>query len=242
VLPSTTPLSHTGTRINARARSLSYALEQVVDNTFGMCGFTCRPIQQGAHLVVASATKWIGGHGTTIGGVIVGISPPPPPPLLSPFRPLSISLSLPLSRSHLALSPLSDTIGVMIRFSWPLPPSPSPCVYVCMSLSSSPLPAPPPRLPPTFLSPMPTPSLDRRHTSSTRLDSCQHRAHRACSCCCCCCCYCFAHVRRSRPMMHDGAAHMHGGAALLGLAASAETETPYGSKGAAAADMMQDMP
>ena len=36
-----------------------------------MCGFTCRPIQQGAHLVVASATKWIGGHGTTIGGIIV---------------------------------------------------------------------------------------------------------------------------------------------------------------------------
>eukprot|EP00906_Rhabdomonas_costata_P008899 RCo012630 len=43
----------------------------IVDNTFGMCGFLCRPIDHGADIVVASATKWIGGHGTTIGGVIV---------------------------------------------------------------------------------------------------------------------------------------------------------------------------
>jgi hypothetical protein len=49
-----------------------YEIPIVVDNTFGMCGFTCRPIQAGAHIVCASATKWIGGHGTTIGGVIVG--------------------------------------------------------------------------------------------------------------------------------------------------------------------------
>jgi len=43
----------------------------VVDNTFGMCGYTCRPIKWGANVVVESCTKWIGGHGTTIGGVIV---------------------------------------------------------------------------------------------------------------------------------------------------------------------------
>jgi len=43
----------------------------IVDNTFGMCGYTCRPIKWGANVVVESATKWIGGHGTTIGGVIV---------------------------------------------------------------------------------------------------------------------------------------------------------------------------
>ncbi|MEZ4700755.1 MAG: O-acetylhomoserine aminocarboxypropyltransferase/cysteine synthase [Rhodothermales bacterium] len=43
----------------------------VVDNTFGAAGFLCRPIDYGAHIVVESATKWIGGHGTTIGGVIV---------------------------------------------------------------------------------------------------------------------------------------------------------------------------
>ncbi|MEM1203380.1 MAG: O-acetylhomoserine aminocarboxypropyltransferase/cysteine synthase [Acidobacteriota bacterium] len=43
----------------------------VVDNTFGAGGFLCRPIDHGADIVVASATKWIGGHGTSIGGVIV---------------------------------------------------------------------------------------------------------------------------------------------------------------------------
>ena len=43
----------------------------VVDNTFGACGFLCRPIEYGANIVVESATKWIGGHGTSIGGVIV---------------------------------------------------------------------------------------------------------------------------------------------------------------------------
>lgn len=43
----------------------------VVDNTFGCGGYLCRPIDHGADIVVASATKWIGGHGTSIGGVIV---------------------------------------------------------------------------------------------------------------------------------------------------------------------------
>jgi OAH/OAS sulfhydrylase len=43
----------------------------IVDNTFGAAGYTCRPIEHGADIVVASATKWIGGHGTSIGGVIV---------------------------------------------------------------------------------------------------------------------------------------------------------------------------
>ncbi|HTV00682.1 MAG TPA: O-acetylhomoserine aminocarboxypropyltransferase/cysteine synthase [Luteitalea sp.] len=43
----------------------------IVDNTFGCAGFLCRPIDHGADIVVASATKWIGGHGTSIGGVIV---------------------------------------------------------------------------------------------------------------------------------------------------------------------------
>ncbi|HEY4126791.1 MAG TPA: O-acetylhomoserine aminocarboxypropyltransferase/cysteine synthase [Gammaproteobacteria bacterium] len=43
----------------------------VVDNTFGAAGFLVRPIEHGADIVVASATKWIGGHGTSIGGVIV---------------------------------------------------------------------------------------------------------------------------------------------------------------------------
>lgn len=43
----------------------------VVDNTFGMCGYACRPLKFGANIVVESCTKWIGGHGNTIGGVIV---------------------------------------------------------------------------------------------------------------------------------------------------------------------------
>ncbi|KAG7085649.1 hypothetical protein E1B28_003195 [Marasmius oreades] len=43
----------------------------IVDNTFGLAGWLCKPIDLGADIVVHSATKWIGGHGTTIGGVIV---------------------------------------------------------------------------------------------------------------------------------------------------------------------------
>lgn len=43
----------------------------IVDNTFGGCGYLCRPFEHGANIVVESATKWIGGHGTTIGGVVV---------------------------------------------------------------------------------------------------------------------------------------------------------------------------
>ncbi|KAI8982964.1 Cys/Met metabolism PLP-dependent enzyme-domain-containing protein [Pilobolus umbonatus] len=43
----------------------------VVDNTFGAGGYIVKPIEHGADIVVHSATKWIGGHGTTIGGVVV---------------------------------------------------------------------------------------------------------------------------------------------------------------------------
>ncbi len=43
----------------------------IVDNTFGAGGFLFRPLEHGANIVVESATKWIGGHGTSIGGVIV---------------------------------------------------------------------------------------------------------------------------------------------------------------------------
>ncbi|CAL1702717.1 unnamed protein product [Somion occarium] len=43
----------------------------IVDNTFGLGGYLIRPIEHGADIVVHSATKWIGGHGTTIAGVIV---------------------------------------------------------------------------------------------------------------------------------------------------------------------------
>lgn len=43
----------------------------IVDNTWGCAGYLCRPLALGADIVVHSATKWIGGHGTFIGGAIV---------------------------------------------------------------------------------------------------------------------------------------------------------------------------
>ncbi|MBP8758777.1 MAG: O-acetylhomoserine aminocarboxypropyltransferase/cysteine synthase [Parabacteroides sp.] len=43
----------------------------IVDNTFGAGGFLFKPLDHGATVVVESATKWIGGHGTSLGGVIV---------------------------------------------------------------------------------------------------------------------------------------------------------------------------
>jgi O-acetylhomoserine (thiol)-lyase len=48
-----------------------YDLPLIVDNTFGAGGYLFRPLEHGANIVVESATKWIGGHGTSIGGVII---------------------------------------------------------------------------------------------------------------------------------------------------------------------------
>ncbi len=53
------------------ALAKKHDLPLIVDNTFGAAGYLFRPLEHGAHVVVASATKWIGGHGTSIGGVIV---------------------------------------------------------------------------------------------------------------------------------------------------------------------------
>ena len=53
------------------ALAREYDLPLIVDNTFGTGGYLFRPIEWGANIVVESTTKWIGGHGTTIGGVIV---------------------------------------------------------------------------------------------------------------------------------------------------------------------------
>ena len=53
------------------ALAKEYDLPLVVDNTFGTGGYLFRPLEHGANVVVESATKWIGGHGTSIGGVIV---------------------------------------------------------------------------------------------------------------------------------------------------------------------------
>ena len=53
------------------ALAKEYDLPLVVDNTFGAGGYLFRPLEWGANVVVNSTTKWITGHGTTIGGVIV---------------------------------------------------------------------------------------------------------------------------------------------------------------------------
>lgn len=53
------------------ALAKKYDLPLIVDNTFGCGGALFRPLEHGAHIVVESATKWIGGHGSSIGGVIV---------------------------------------------------------------------------------------------------------------------------------------------------------------------------
>ena len=48
-----------------------HGIPVIVDNTFGAGGYLCRPIDYGVNVVVESTTKWVGGHGTSIGGVIV---------------------------------------------------------------------------------------------------------------------------------------------------------------------------
>ncbi len=53
------------------ALAKKYDIPLVVDNTFAAAGYLFRPIEHGAAIVVESATKWIGGHGSSIGGVIV---------------------------------------------------------------------------------------------------------------------------------------------------------------------------
>ena len=55
--------------IAALARSRDLPL--IVDNTFGAGGYLFRPLEHGAHVVVASGTKWIGGHGTSLAGLII---------------------------------------------------------------------------------------------------------------------------------------------------------------------------
>ncbi|TWR31249.1 O-acetylhomoserine aminocarboxypropyltransferase/cysteine synthase [Mucilaginibacter pallidiroseus] len=53
------------------ALAKKHDLPLIVDNTFAAGGYLFRPLQHGANVVVESTTKWINGHGTSIGGVIV---------------------------------------------------------------------------------------------------------------------------------------------------------------------------
>jgi O-acetylhomoserine (thiol)-lyase len=52
------------------ALAKKYEIPLIVDNTFAAAGYLFRPIEHGANIVVESATKWIGGHGTSMGGII----------------------------------------------------------------------------------------------------------------------------------------------------------------------------
>ncbi|MEO3407413.1 O-acetylhomoserine aminocarboxypropyltransferase/cysteine synthase [Mucilaginibacter sp. CAU 1740] len=56
-------------KVSAVAKN--HDLPLIVDNTFGAGGYLFRPIEHGANVVVESTTKWIGGHGTSIGGAII---------------------------------------------------------------------------------------------------------------------------------------------------------------------------
>jgi O-acetylhomoserine (thiol)-lyase len=53
------------------ALAKDYDLPLIVDNTFGAGGYLCKPLEWGANVIVDSTTKWINGHGTAIGGVII---------------------------------------------------------------------------------------------------------------------------------------------------------------------------
>lgn len=53
------------------ALAKDYDLPLIVDNTFGAGGYLFKPLEWGANVVVNSTTKWINGHGTSIGGVII---------------------------------------------------------------------------------------------------------------------------------------------------------------------------
>ncbi len=53
------------------ALAKKYDIPLVVDNTFGAGGYLFQPLKHGANVVVQSTTKWIGGHGTSIGGVVI---------------------------------------------------------------------------------------------------------------------------------------------------------------------------
>lgn len=48
-----------------------YDIPLIVDNTFGAAGYLFCPLEHGANVVVESATKWIGGHGTSLGGIVI---------------------------------------------------------------------------------------------------------------------------------------------------------------------------
>ena len=53
------------------AMARKHDIPVIVDNTFAQGGYLFNPIEWGANIVIHSATKWIGGHGTSMGGIII---------------------------------------------------------------------------------------------------------------------------------------------------------------------------
>ena len=68
-VPLVVRLPHVQQPLSFKRDSLTCA--EQVDNTFGAGGYFCQPFKHGADIIVHSATKWIGGHGTTIGGIVI---------------------------------------------------------------------------------------------------------------------------------------------------------------------------
>ncbi|KAJ7469998.1 Cys/Met metabolism PLP-dependent enzyme-domain-containing protein [Mycena galericulata] len=63
-----------GTLTNIRAMAdlaHQYGIPLIVDSTFAMGGYIIKPIDHGADIIIHSATKWLGGHGTTLGGILI---------------------------------------------------------------------------------------------------------------------------------------------------------------------------
>tara|TARA_Y100000589_G_scaffold236607_1_gene224049 strand:+ start:436 stop:1755 length:1320 start_codon:yes stop_codon:yes gene_type:complete len=51
--------------------SQKHKIPLVVDNTLGCCGYLIKPFMLGADIVIASLTKWAGGHGNSVGGIVI---------------------------------------------------------------------------------------------------------------------------------------------------------------------------
>ena len=71
VTPYSPPVAAATSQLQIADVAHKHGIPLVVDNTFGASGWLVRPFDHGADIIVASTTKWTGGHGTTIGGIVV---------------------------------------------------------------------------------------------------------------------------------------------------------------------------
>lgn len=93
----------------------------IVDNTFGMAGFLMRPFDLGADIIVESATKWIGGNGTTVGGVIIDSGKFPAPKFHELFNKPSKAFGL--EWSQLGDQAFITRLRLLYRGGWSMPQS-----------------------------------------------------------------------------------------------------------------------